>query len=123
MNLFNEKIINLLDKDGISNYYGKIISKKEFDRFYELLLKNIFWKNDEAVIYGKRITTKRKVALYGDSDYSYSNTSKQTLPWTIELLDLRRKIEEILISGLILVYLTYIIMVMEACIYQLAYVL
>jgi len=64
MNLFNEKIINLLDKDGISNYYGKIISKKESDRFYELLLKNIFWKNDEAVIYGKRITTKRKVAWY-----------------------------------------------------------
>jgi alkylated DNA repair dioxygenase AlkB len=86
-------------------------------------LKNIFWKNDEAVIYGKRITNKRKVSWYGDSDYSYSNTSKQTLPWTIELLDLRRKIEEILISGLILVYLTYIIMVMEACIYQLAYVL
>jgi len=86
-------------------------------------LKNIFWKNDEAVIYGKRITNKRKVAWYGDSDYSYSNTSKQTLPWTIELLDLRSKIEEILISGLILVYLTYIIMVMESCIYQLAYVL
>ena len=62
MNLFNGKIINLLNKDEISNYYGKIISKKEFDRFYELLLKNIFWKNDEAVIYGKRITTKRKVA-------------------------------------------------------------
>jgi hypothetical protein len=80
MNLFNEKIINLLNKDGFSNYYGKIISKKESDRFYELLLKNIFWKNDEAVIYGKRITAKRKEAWYGDSDYSYSNTSKQTLP-------------------------------------------
>ena len=63
-------------------------------------MKNIFWKNDEAVIYGKRITTKRKVALYGDSDYSYSNTSKQTLPWTIELLDLRKKIEEIIDIGL-----------------------
>jgi alkylated DNA repair dioxygenase AlkB len=96
MNLFNEKIINLLNKDGFSNYYGKIISKKESDRFYELLLKNIFWKNDEAVIYGKRITTKRKVAWYGDSDYSYSNTSKQTLPWAIELLDLRKEIEEII---------------------------
>ena len=96
MNLFNEKIINLLNKGGFSNYYEKIISKKESDRFYELLLKNIFWKNDEAVIYGKRITTKRKVAWYGDSDYSYSNTSKQTLPWTIELLDLRKKIEEII---------------------------
>jgi alkylated DNA repair dioxygenase AlkB len=96
MNLFNEKIINLLNKGGFSNYYEKIISKKESDRFYELLLKNIFWKNDEAVIYGKRITTKRKVAGYGDFDYSYSNTSKQTLPWTIELLDLRKKIEEII---------------------------
>lgn len=62
MNLFNGKIINLLNKDEISNYYGKIISKKESDRSYELLLKNIIWKNDEAVIYGKRITTKRKVA-------------------------------------------------------------
>jgi alkylated DNA repair dioxygenase AlkB len=59
-------------------------------------LKNIFWKNDEAVIYGKRITTKRKEAWYGDSDYSYSNTSKQTLPWAIELLDLRKEIEEII---------------------------
>jgi len=44
MNLFNEKIINLLNKDGVSNYYGKIISKKESDRFYELLLKNKFGK-------------------------------------------------------------------------------
>ena len=42
MNLFNEKIINLLNKDSVSNYYGKITSKKESDRFYELLLKNIF---------------------------------------------------------------------------------
>jgi len=62
MNLFNGKIINLLNKDEISNNYGKIISKKESDGSYELLLKNIIWKNDEAVIYGKRITTKRKVA-------------------------------------------------------------
>jgi len=59
-------------------------------------LKNIFWKNDEAVIYGKRITTKRKEAWYGDSDSSYSNTSKQTLPWAIELLELRKEIEEII---------------------------
>ena len=97
MNLFNDKIINILNKDGIANYYGKIISKNEADRFYKLLLKNIDWKNDEAIIYGKHITTKRKVAWYGDSDYSYaySNTSKQALPWTMELLDLRKKIEEI----------------------------
>jgi alkylated DNA repair dioxygenase AlkB len=59
-------------------------------------LKNIDWKNDEAVIYGKHITTKRKITWHGDSDYSYSNTSKQALPRTMELLDLRKKIEEII---------------------------
>jgi len=47
---------------------------------------------------GRTTTTKRKVAWHGDSDYSYSysNTSKQALPWTMELLDLKKKIEEII---------------------------
>jgi len=97
MNLFNDKIIHIVNKDGTADYYGKILSKKEADRFYEILLKNIDWKNDEALIYGKHITTKRKIAWHGDSDYlyTYSNISKQALPWTVELLDLRGKIEEI----------------------------
>ena len=90
-------INNILNKDGIVNYCGKIISNEEDDRFYKLLLKNIDWKNDETVIYGKHTTTKRKVAWYSDSDYlyKYSNTSKQALPLTMELLNLRKKIEEI----------------------------
>ena len=97
MNLFNDKIINILNNDGIANYHGTIMSKKEADRFYELLFKNIEWKNDKIAIFGKHITTKRKVAWYGDSDYSYScsNTSKQALRWTTELLELKKKVEEI----------------------------
>lgn len=97
MDLFNDKIINILNNDGIASYHGKIISKKKADRFYELLFKNIDWKNDEVAIFGKHVTTKRKVGWYGDSDYSYrySNISKQALPWTRELLDLKKKIEEI----------------------------
>lgn len=30
---------------------------------------NILWKNDEVIIFGKHIVTKRKAAWYGDSDY------------------------------------------------------
>ena len=76
MNLFNDKIIHIVNKDGTADYYGKILSKKEADRFYEILLKNIDWKIDEVLIYGKHITTKRKIAWHGDSDYlyTYSNT-------------------------------------------------
>ncbi|MGL4401495.1 MAG: alpha-ketoglutarate-dependent dioxygenase AlkB family protein, partial [Luteolibacter sp.] len=59
-------------------------------------LRDIPWKNDEAVIFGKRIVTARKVAWYGDSDfsYTYSGTTKQALVWTEELAALKSLVEE-----------------------------
>jgi alkylated DNA repair dioxygenase AlkB len=88
---------NLLHKDGTAHYYGKILPYREANRYFDLLLQNIQWKNDEANILGKHIVTKRKVAWYGNSDYSYaySNTTKQALAWTRELSVLKRLIEEI----------------------------
>jgi alkylated DNA repair dioxygenase AlkB len=88
---------NLLHKDGTAHYYGKILPYREANRYFDLLLQNIQWKNDEANILGKHIVTKRKVAWYGNSDYSYaySNTTKQALAWTRELSVLKRLVEEI----------------------------
>ena len=59
--------------------------------FYKTLLEAIEWKNDEAVIFGKKIITKRKVAWYGDEnfEYTYSNSTKNAIPWTEELLALK----------------------------------
>lgn len=87
---------NLLPKDGTVNYYGKILEKEEADAFYFQLLQNIEWKNDEAVIFGKKILTKRKVAWYGDDnyEYTYSNSTKKAIPWTPELLKLKALAEE-----------------------------
>jgi len=86
---------NLLPKDGTVNYYGKLIPLKEADHYLEVLLNQIEWRNDEAVIFGKHIATKRKVAWYGDRafEYSYSNITKVALPWTTELLELKVKVE------------------------------
>lgn len=88
---------NLLPKDGTVNYYGKVFSKTEADFYYERLLNNIAWENDQAVIFGKLIVTKRKVAWYGEKpfEYTYSNITKTALPWTEELLALKQKIEEL----------------------------
>ncbi|HSN59607.1 MAG TPA: alpha-ketoglutarate-dependent dioxygenase AlkB, partial [Ferruginibacter sp.] len=60
------------------------------------LMNNIEWKNDEAVILGKLIITKRKVAWYGDKDfaYHYSKITKHALPWINELLTLKNIVEE-----------------------------
>ncbi|NMH86562.1 alpha-ketoglutarate-dependent dioxygenase AlkB family protein [Flavivirga algicola] len=100
MKLFDIKIDetkNLLPKDGTVNYYGKSFKEKEADHHLKELLDTIAWRNDEAIIYGKKIITKRKVAWYGDKpfEYTYSNTTKQALNWTKELLELKVKVESI----------------------------
>lgn len=100
MDLFDNEIVspdkNLLPADGIVNYYGRLFDRQQADHYYESLLNNIEWKNDQAVIYGKLIITKRKVAWYGDRsfEYTYSNTTKLALPWTKELLELKAAAEE-----------------------------
>jgi len=97
MNLFSsEKIQNILPFNGITNYHGKILNKTQCDFYYNSLLENINWKNDEAIIFGKLIITKRKVAWYGDSeyDYTYSKITKKANLWTKELLALKEIVEK-----------------------------
>jgi len=91
----NNPHINLLPKEGIVNYHGQILDTSSADQYFEILLHSIEWKNDEAVIFGKRYVTKRKVAWYGDRpfEYTYSNITKSALPWTKELLELKKLVE------------------------------
>ncbi len=98
MDLFNsivDETINLLPKDGTVNYYGKLFTTKEADKYFNYLMAEIEWKNDEAVMFGKHIITKRKVAWYGNDNYAYtySRKTKQALIWTKELLELKTMVE------------------------------
>ena len=95
MDLFNDSL-NILPFDGEAHYYGPIIPLDQSNKYFEILFQSIDWKNDEAVIFGKKIITKRKVAWYGDKpfSYSYSNTTKFALSWTKELLEIKRIAEE-----------------------------
>ncbi len=87
---------NLLPKDGTVNYFGKVFSEAEANRFFEILLNTINWKNDEAMIFGKKIVTKRKVAWYGEREfeYTYSKVTKKAHLWSPELLLLKKQIEQ-----------------------------
>lgn len=98
MDLFGtDPSANLLPYDGLVNYHGPILSPEQTQAYFETLLHTIPWKNDEAVIFGKRIITARKVAWYGDSafSYTYSGTTKQALAWTAELALLKSLVEQI----------------------------
>lgn len=87
---------NLLPFDGIVEYKGRIMEPSKADDYFQKLLSEIHWKHDEAIMFGKKIITKRKVAWYGDErfSYTYSNVTKTALPWTKELLELKTLVEE-----------------------------
>ena len=98
MDLFrNDPTANLLPHGGTVNYHGTILGAAETGQYYRTLLDGIPWKNDEAVIFGKHIITARKVAWYGDRDfsYTYSGTTKQALAWTPELATLKALVEKL----------------------------
>jgi alkylated DNA repair dioxygenase AlkB len=97
MDLFSDNLIsNLLPYDGTVIYYGTVMPHAEANHYFNELYNTIEWRHDEAIVFGKHIITNRKVAWYGDKDfdYTYSNTTKKALPWTKELLELKKIAEE-----------------------------
>ncbi len=86
---------NLLPQDGAAYYLGVVLSPEETSHYIAELTKNIAWRRDDLVLFGKKITTKRKVAWYGDEPfaYRYSGMTKTALAWTAELLELKVLVE------------------------------
>lgn len=98
MDLFetlNNEPHNLLPYNGTVLYYGKILPLEQANFYFHALMEKIVWENDKAMIMGKEIITKRKVAWYGDApfNYTYSGTTKTALPWFDELLELKQLAE------------------------------
>lgn len=88
---------NLLPRDGVVRYLGQALDAAAADRIFQNLLREIPWRRDELVMFGKRVTTAREVAWFGDSaaGYTYSGTTKQALPWTRDLAELRTLVEDL----------------------------
>jgi alkylated DNA repair dioxygenase AlkB len=99
MDLFDEPLenpIRLQMQDGDVSYYGALVSWHEADLAFNQLLDEIEWEHDQAVVFGKHIVTRRKVAWYGEKpfSYTYSNTTKRALPWTEQLRNLKYQVEQ-----------------------------
>lgn len=97
MKLFNTGIANLLPQDGVVTYYERVMESNDAAQSFSILKDTVSWVHDEVVVFGKRYTTKRMVAWYGDDQYSYtySSTTKTAIPWTKELLELKVLVETI----------------------------
>lgn len=87
---------NLLPRDGITLYYGRIFTPAAADHYLTVLTTTLQWAHDEVVLYGRRITTAREVAWYGEAPfaYTYSGATKTALPWTPELREIKALVEK-----------------------------
>ena len=95
MDLFDQQLnaapINILPVDGEVFYHGEVINWTVADTYFDRLLREIAWEQDQIIMFGRKIVTKRKVAWYAEKpfSYTYSNTTKTALPWTQALVELK----------------------------------
>jgi alkylated DNA repair dioxygenase AlkB len=88
--------LNLLPRDGVAEYLGKICSPEESPTLFDDLLATSPWQPDEVVLFGRKRILSRKVAWMGDAGftYSYSGTSKTASPITPALLLIKKRVEQ-----------------------------
>lgn len=86
---------DLLPSDGHALYISSVFDENSCGVLFTSLLETIDWKEDQLVMFGKLIKTKRKVAWIGDAgcSYTYSGVKKFPQTWTPALLEIKQKIE------------------------------
>lgn len=88
---------NLLPKDGAAYYHPELLTAFDSDTLMSQLQKSLQWEVDRLIMYGKIISTRRKVAWVGDPNCTYTYCGLKKIPqsWTPELLEIKYRAEEL----------------------------
>jgi len=86
-----------LDENSKLEYIPNFLSNEQTNYYYEKLLDHLNWHSEQIKIYGKTFWQPRLLAWYGDNgvSYKYSGIEHQAIPWTNELIELKKKIEKL----------------------------
>jgi alkylated DNA repair dioxygenase AlkB len=89
--------VNVLLRDGRAEYFSGIFEPSSCSELFSALIGSLDWQVDQLFMFGKLITTKRKVAWVGDAGcaYTYSGVKKEPQAWTPELRQIKSKLEAI----------------------------
>ena len=88
---------NLLPMDGSAYYVPDFLNKEASNPLIDQLQNSLQWQADQLIMFGKLVTTRRKVAWVGDPGctYSYSGVKRDPQPWIPELLTIKAKLERL----------------------------
>lgn len=87
----------ILAKDGQAEYLDGFFDSDAADSLFNNLLGSLAWESDQIQMFGKLLTTTRKVAWVGDPEclYTYSGMQKTPQGWTNELLEVKGQLEQV----------------------------
>jgi alkylated DNA repair dioxygenase AlkB len=87
---------NLLPKDGEAYMLPQLFSQEQSDMLYQSLLKNIAWKHEPIIMFGKAIMQPRLTAWCGDAgiSYTYSGIRMQPQEWHDDLYFIKERVED-----------------------------
>lgn len=90
-----------MPQDGEVFYLSDFFTIEESKQFYSALLQKIDWQQDKIKIFGKTHDVPRLTALYGNADkpYTYSGITMKPTAWLPELLEIKNKIEKIVMAN------------------------
>jgi alkylated DNA repair dioxygenase AlkB len=94
LNIFGEEKIDFLLPD-LLDYRPGVFDMDESNYLMNKFITEMPWQQRSQLMYGKEVITPRLTVWYGDqdADYSISGDSKPPLPWTEELLMIKKRIE------------------------------
>ena len=93
----NNTPIKLALPDANITYYSSFFSPKESSEYFQILLNEIEWQEDDIKVFGKTYKQPRLTALYGmnNASYRYSGITMFPKPFNFILKEIKTKIEEI----------------------------
>jgi len=84
----------VLDQSSTLRYCAEFMSPHHAKQLFNHCQHSFPWVQSKIQIFGRRIPIPRLNTWYGDRAYRYSGTSFEPRPWTCELRDIKKKIEE-----------------------------
>ncbi len=90
-------MMTLLDgKHGRVCFWPAFLSPARAGECFQILRRELAWKQEHYTVYGRRVAAPRLTAWYGDAgaSYRYSGVDHQPLPWHPLLLDLKQLVEQ-----------------------------
>ena len=93
----HDSVLNILPKDGFAYYLPAVLTESESNNLFIQIQASLLWEPDQLIMFGRKVTTRRKVAWIGDPNcsYTYSGVQKSPQVWTPELLSIKNQIEKL----------------------------